>query len=145
MNPAFHPYVVTGYLTAMATMAVGLFVFIKNTRSPVHRSFLIFCAAIAQWSFFTALEAMTLDYEQAFFWSKFCHIGAMLIPVFFYYFTLKITGKERRISLVIGFVFALIITVLNFITPFFIPGMRSDVGVRHFARAGSLYFSLFSS
>ncbi len=140
MNPLFHPYVVTGYLTAIATLVVGVFVFSKSTRSPVHRSFLIFCATIAQWSFFTALQAMTRDYALAHFWSKFCHIGAMLIPVFFYYFTLVITGKVRRVRLAIGFLFAFVLIVLNFATSLFIPGMRSDVGVPNFTKAGTFYF-----
>lgn len=140
MNPLFHPYVITGYLTAIVTLAVGFFVFGKKKHSPIHRSFLIFSASIAQWSFFTAVHAMQRDAAVALFWSKFCHIGAMLIPVFFYYFTLKITGRKRKFTLITGFIIAFLLILFNFATSLFTPGTRTDVGVPNFTMAGPLYF-----
>ncbi len=140
MDALFHPYVVTGFLTSIITTGVGIFVYTRNTYHPVHRAFLIFSASIAQWSCFTAVHAMQHDAHWSLFWAKFCHIGAMLIPVFFYYFTLKITGRERKNTLLTGFVIAFLLILLTFATPFFIPGTRTDVGVPNFTKAGPLYF-----
>lgn len=140
MNPWLHPYVITGYVTSIVTLVVGIFVYKKKPQSPVHRAFLIFSISIAQWSCFTALHAMQHDANWSLFWSKFCHIGAMLIPVFFYYFTLKITGRKRKSTLTAGFIIAFLLIILNFITPLFIPGTRTDVGVPNFTKAGPLYF-----
>ncbi len=144
MNPLFHPYVVTAYLTSFATLAIGAFVFQKSRRSPIHRSFLIFCFSIAQWSFFTALHPIQSDPAWALFWSRVCHIGALFIPVFFYYFTLRLTGKERRLPLITGFLTAILLITINFTTRLFTAGLRNDVGLPNFTKAAPLYFILIA-
>lgn len=139
MNPLFHPYVITGYLTTLITIAVGVFVYFKNRFSPVNRSFLIYSLSIAEWSFFSAMHASLNDPSWALFWAKFCHIGVLMIPVFFYYFSLKITGRRNPILLSTGFFLAFLIMLLMFITPYFIPRTRQDVGIPNFVADGPLY------
>lgn len=142
MNPyLFHPYVVTGYLTAVTTLIIGLFVFLKNKKSPIHRAFLIYSLAIVQWAFFTALQGMQTDSTWALVWGRFCHVGVLLIPSFFYYFTTKITGKENGTILKIGFIisFASIIPLL--ITPYFIPKEQTDAGI-NLPSPGPLYIGI---
>ncbi|OGW81672.1 MAG: hypothetical protein A3G33_08435 [Omnitrophica bacterium RIFCSPLOWO2_12_FULL_44_17] len=139
MNPILHPYVVTGFLTSVVTLAVGIFVYMRKSNSSIHRSFLFFSIAIWQWSFFTALQAVQTSPAWGLFWGRFCHVGAMLIPVFFYYFTLKITGRENRTVLKTGFIVAVSLIALMFSTPFIIPKTRTDVGVNFMTEAGPLY------
>ncbi|GEM_PF-2233959 len=140
MNPIFHPYVVTAFVTSIVTIGVGLFVYFKDRHSAIHGSFLCFSAAICQWSFFTALQGIQQSPVWGLFWGRFCHIGGLFIPVFFYYFTLKITGKEGKKALTLGSLFALAVTVLIFTTPYFIPRSRTDVGPAFLTEAGPLYF-----
>lgn len=140
MNPILHPYVATAFLTSFVTFGVGIFVFIKNRKSPVHQSFLWFSLAIWQWSFFTALEGIQTSYSWALFLGRFCHIGVMLIPVFFYYFTLKITGRVKRWTLRIGFFGATLFIISIFLFPQFISHMANDMGPNFFIQAGPLYF-----
>lgn len=144
INLLLYPYVYTCFLTCLATLAIGFFVYLKKRRSAVHRTFLIFCLSIAQWSFFTALHVMPEDPAWALFWSRVCHAGALLIPVFFYYFTLKIIGRPRRFPLITGFGLAAILFLLNFTTRFFTGGVRNDVGPHYFTKAGPLYFVLIA-
>lgn len=142
-SPVFHPYIVTAYLTALITLTVGIFVYAKNRRAPIHGAFLIFSASIAQWSFFTALHAMQHNPAWSLFWGKVCHVGGMLTPIFFYYFTLKIIGKQQKTSLRIGFIAAAILIILNFATPLFLAGTRTDAGLPNFMSAGPFYFLMF--
>jgi signal transduction histidine kinase len=144
MSPLLNPYAFTAFITAIVTMAVGIFVYAKRTQSAIHRSFLIFSASIAQWSFFTALHTIQDDPGKALLWSRVCHIGAMLIPVFFYYFTLKITGRERKGTLTTGFILATVLIIVNFTTNIFIAGLRHDVGFRYFTKASPLYSILIA-
>ncbi|MCM8775034.1 MAG: ATP-binding protein [Candidatus Omnitrophica bacterium] len=140
MPPALHPYVATGYLTSVVTLATGFFVYSKNRQSPIHKSFLFFSISIWLWSFFTAIQGMQEGPAWALFWGRFCHIGAILIPVFFYYFTLKITGNFKKIPLTAGFVTAFLLIFGIFTTPWFIPRERTDMGVRYITEGGPLYF-----
>lgn len=137
---ALHPYVFTGYVTAIVTLVVGLFVWRKNTSSSIHRSFLMFSLSITEWSFFTALSSMLYDPVWSLLWSKLCHIGGMFIPIFFYYFTLKITGRSSVRALKTGFLLATVLVVFLFTCPLFISGTRPIGGLPNFAKAGPLYF-----
>jgi len=139
MSMLFNPYAVTGWLTSFSTIAMGLFVYSKKKDSSIHRVFFLFSFSIAQWSFFTALHAVQLEPGWALLWSKTCHIGAMMIPVFFYYFTLRIAGDKPNGFLWSGFALAILLIVSNFTNPLFTAGTRSDVGSLHFTRAGPLY------
>jgi signal transduction histidine kinase len=134
----FHPYVLTGYLTAITTLAIGFFVYLKNRKSQIHRTFLIFCVSITEWSFFSATQAFQDDPISALFWAKPSQIGAALIPLFFYFFTLKIIGKTCRVSLIFGVGISVGIIFLVLTTDLVISGMRNDVEV-YSPKGGPLY------
>src|SRR3989338_7788949 len=138
----FHPYVVTGYLTAFTTLVIGLFVYLKNKKSSVHRAFLIYSLTIVQWSFFTALQGMQTELMWGLIWGRFCHVGVLLIPTFFYYFTTKITGKENRTILKIGFTISFVSIIPLLFTPYFIPTERTDAGVNFLPAPGPLYIGI---
>lgn len=139
MNSLLHPYVVTGYLTTLITIAVGLFVYFKNRFAATHKAFLLYSLSIAEWSFFSALHTSLANPESALFWGRLCHIGVLFIPVFFYYFSLKITGHKNRFLLVTGVCLAILIVLAIFMTPYFIPRTRHDVGLPNFVMGGPLY------
>ncbi|MDA9101040.1 ATP-binding protein [Omnitrophica bacterium] len=134
-----HPYVTTGYLTAVVTLSIGFFVYTKNKASAIHKSFLYLSLAIFQWSFFTAFQSMQTDAQKALFWGRFCHIGVMFIPVFFYDFSLKITGGMDRKYIKWGKITAVIAAPAIMFTPLFIPTERTDTGPNFLVSAGPLY------
>src|SRR3989338_2359505 len=133
------PYVLTGYLTAAVTFTVGLFVLLKNPRAAVHRAFMLFALTITQWAFFSALMGMQTEYRWGLFFGKICHIGVLQIPVFFYYFTAKITGTHYPRIMKAGFLAALVLTGFTLTTPYFIPASRTDMNVRFMVSGGPLY------
>ncbi|MBI3317288.1 MAG: GAF domain-containing protein [Candidatus Omnitrophica bacterium] len=138
-SAALHPYAATGFLTSLITLAVGCFVFVQNRKSSIHLSFLIFSIAIAEWSFFTALQALPRNPAWSFLAAKICQIGAMLIPVFFHYFTLKIIGRDQKPILRLGFLLASINIFAIFFSPLFSAGTRSIGGINFYYKAGPLY------
>ncbi len=140
MNPGFfNPYVITGFLTALSTLLIGIFVYTKNKNSSIHQSFLIYSLAIVEWGFFTALQAMQTELKWGLLWGKICQIGALLVPVFFYYFATKITGRPNARLFKIGLATALLLIVLTISTSYFIPTSRQDVGVNFMISAGPGY------
>ncbi len=132
-------YVVTGFLTAFTTLCVGIFVYSKNAKSVAHRAFMLLALAIFQWSFCTALQGMQTQLAPALFWGRICHIGVLFIPVFFYYFALKMTTAKSEAFLRTGFWFAGLLCIAVLFTPYFIPTERANVGVNFIVQAGPLY------
>lgn len=139
INGFFHPYAFTGFFTSIVTLTVGLFVYFKNTRSSIHVAFLIFSTAIAQWSFFTGFQAIPTNPYWSLLSAKACQIGAMMIPVFFHYFTLKIIGKNQKRILILGFFLGLANIIGIFVSPLFSAGLQSIAGIKYYFKAGPLY------
>ncbi|MBI5410071.1 MAG: hypothetical protein HZA14_11950 [Nitrospirae bacterium] len=140
MNPASNPYAVTGFLTTGIILAIGLYVYLKQRKSPIHWAFLLFTLSVSEWSFFSALHTMTENSATSLLFSKICHAGALLTPVFFYYFTQKIIGRNFKTSLRIGFLISCLLILVNFTSPLFLSGTRTDVGVPNFAKASPFYW-----
>ena len=143
MQPDFlHPYAVTGFITSVVTACIGLFVFLNRPGSPVHRAFLWFSLAITVWSFFTAFGASFYDEESSLFWTKFCHVGASFIPVFFYYFALKLAGRPATQLLKWGFAAAGALSVMFAATDWAFSGVLYDVGTPSYPHAAPFYAAL---
>ena len=132
-------YVVTGFLTALTTLSVGLFVYFKNRQSAVHKAFMLLALAIFQWSLCTAVQGMQTVLAPALFWGRVCHIGVLFIPVLFYYFTLRVTTSPLDKLLIVGYWVAGLFCIAMLSTPYFIPTERTDAGVNFIVQAGPGY------
>lgn len=120
MNIQFLPL-----LSAIFVFLLGFFVFLKNKKSKVNLVFFLFSVSICIWLFGTFMMFISDTVEKAFFWDKFCYVGVVFIPAFFYHFGvifIKIENKKRKIIL-LGYLLSFIFLILNIATPFFINGV----------------------
>ena len=120
MNIQFLPL-----LSAIFVFLLGFFVFFKNKKSKVNLVFFyfLFPYAFGFWGHLWCLSVLLM--KRLFFWDKFCYVGVVFIPAFFYHFGvifIKIENKKRKIIL-LGYLLSFIFLILNIATPFFINGV----------------------
>lgn len=67
-NYAFKLYAIPNVLVTVFLLAISIFIFIKNKKSPVNISFLVLGLGAAIWIFATMVCFLSLDESVAFFW-----------------------------------------------------------------------------
>jgi HD-GYP domain-containing protein (c-di-GMP phosphodiesterase class II) len=81
-------YAVPNFICAIISLAVGVFVFTNNIKSPANKSFLYLALVITLWQLGTSLVLMSQNSETAYLCSKLVYLGAMFIPSLTYYFVI---------------------------------------------------------
>ena len=103
---------------------MALFVFHKNSRSPLNRGWFFVCLLVGLWSFGLWGVVSINDPERALAFQYILDASAILIPVAYFRFTvvlLNIESKKRR-EVLISCILAIVIVVLSF-TSFFKSGV----------------------
>jgi len=131
-------YYATSLLTTVTSLALGLFVFCKNPKNPLHRSLLRLNTAVALWSFFLFLHYLSHTEHAAFFTLKMLHSAAVFIPACYLHFVINLLGTRKKRALRISYLISMVFLIINF-TPYFISGVASKLYFRFYATAGSLY------
>jgi signal transduction histidine kinase len=137
-------YSIAQFLNAFTTLVLGLFVYLKNTRSLVNKMFVLHSLAIAIWAFSFAQMALSQSEVEGLFWSRALHVGAILIPVFLLHFIcafLNIAHAKRKVLIgayLIGF------SMLGFVpTNLFVSHTVSVVGFSYFVGPAGFWYHLF--
>lgn len=123
-------YALSGLLTSLATLLLGLFVLYKNPKAPRNRIFCLFSLSIAAWSGALFIHTIAQNQIQAMIWARILHAFSILIAVFFLHLTYTLCGivKQRKRLLVVAYIVVLITFVLD-LSPWL-------VGARHLANFG---------
>jgi signal transduction histidine kinase len=137
-------YIIAQLLNAFTTLVLGLFVYLKNTRSLVNKMFILHTLAIAIWAFSFAQMAAAQNEVAGLFWSRALHVGAILIPVFLLHFIcafLNIVYEKRKV-LIGAYIISLI--MLAFVpTNLFVSHTVAVVGFKYFVGPAGLQYHLF--
>jgi len=135
-------------ISCIGNLIIGLFVFFKNTKSKVNRTWMLFTLSIVIWTYGQFMESIVTSEKAAIFWNKFDLVGVIFIPVFFMHFMSSLQNlyfKKKKIIFVcyiISFIFILLLFGNKFIKgvvnkpPF---GFYSDPTIYFY-----LYFAFFS-
>ncbi len=128
-------------ITSVTTFLLGVFVFIYNRKSTVNKIFCLYSLSISEWSFFTALHALTASPALSLLSAKIMHIGVPFIPVLFFNFCLVMLDSYNKYkkTLVVGYFMAAIFIIVNFMTPLVILRVRPKLGYSYFMDGGALY------
>lgn len=138
-----NPYPFTALLTAVFTLGIGLFVYFRNPHLSINKAFLFFSLAIVQWGICTAAQVVQVNHDDALFWGRLSHVGVLYIPVFFYFFSLKVTTKPAGYFWYLGLFGATSLSIATMATPWFVPAERTDIpGLRYFEVGGPLYWMI---
>ncbi len=131
---------VSGLLNGASCLALGFFVFFKNRKRLVNRTYLLFAISVAVWSFgyyFWPLAKNKIDALNAF---RLLHFGAVYVTVFYYHFVCALTDsvKKNRRIIIAGYVIASFIAI--FIpTKLYIQDMVPKFIFKFWAVPGILY------
>lgn len=90
-------YFISHILASVYFVCLSLFVFLKNKKSPVNFSFLLFGMSLFIWLFFSSFANNTSSETVAAFWYKFSYTGIILIPYTFANFIFSLIGKKSKI------------------------------------------------
>jgi len=89
-------YFITAQLTAILSLASGILVIRKNKEEAVNRSWSLLCLFVFIWSFGLGMVFLSQTKTEAFFWSRFSHLGAIIIPVLYLRFTFDLLQVFRK-------------------------------------------------
>jgi len=137
-------YAIAQLVNSVALLFLGLFVYLKNRKSLVNKTFAFFNWAGVIWAFSFAKMAASHNAVEGLFWARSLHVGAIFIPVFFLHFIfafLNIVHEKKTILItayIIGFsMLALVPTNL------FVSHTVSVVGFQYFVGPAGIHYQLF--
>ncbi|MBN2120569.1 MAG: HD domain-containing protein [Candidatus Omnitrophica bacterium] len=98
MNPEFNVYSLPRIIIFIASSAIGLFVLLKNKKSPINRSFFILAMSTSLWQFCYIVVSHVNDSASAMLWSKLAYCGVVFISSSTYHFISSLLNlKEKRL------------------------------------------------
>jgi two-component system NtrC family sensor kinase len=95
-------YALPPLVSATLSFALGLWVVLKDHRSPKHITFTLICLAISAWLFSAFMTYSAHSLAEAFFWGRLAHVGIVLLPAFFYHFVATLLPRHDDRPLIIS-------------------------------------------
>lgn len=117
----FH-YQTSLLLTAFSSFSLGLFIFVKNARSAVNRTFALFMLSVAGWSSMQAFIGTWPDATKWLMIARLEHIAHLFIPSLFLHFVHAATARHQPRRLIISY-------TISFIFLCFVPSKLFFAGI----------------
>ena len=119
MNPHSIPTLIGGAVV----LFLGLFVFLKNRKSPINISFLLFSLSISFWLFgYTAAYSVKEDTISTFFCRLACVSAMFTAPTFYHLITNLLKIKDERRFVALSYLAMIAFTPLFLFTNYFLTG-----------------------
>lgn len=117
-------FIISGLVTSITTFLLAVFVLFINWKKRLNKYFAFYTLSISIWAFSVFMHSPSLSGENAIFWGKLLHVGAIFIPLFFLYFTFELLNiiKSQRIVLSIATITAVVYLILDVFTKLLING-----------------------
>ncbi|TKJ32892.1 MAG: hypothetical protein CEE38_21975 [Planctomycetes bacterium B3_Pla] len=135
-------YALTGLLNAVSSTVLGIFVYAKNPKRAVNKTFGLFCVFIAVWSYCYFFWLTADDAKNALLWSRLLMAGAIFVPISYLHFVLVLTEqvkkKRARTILFVGYLVFSLFFLSNF-TAWFVADVQPRMGFDFWPSAGPLY------
>jgi len=127
-------------LTSLASLALGVFIFVKGKRKLPSVTLGLFSITVAIWCFGQFMAQMVEGRELVLFWTRVRLGGAVFIPVFFVHFILALMDKasEKKKSIYLVYGIGILFLILDF-TPLFIADVEPIFNFRYYPKAGIVY------
>ena len=142
-------FLLSSLITAITSFVLGLFVYFKNKKSKVNKTWGVVSLSIAFWSFAVFATTTSPEKSWALFTARCVYIGASFIPSCFLYFVLAILNKDqysrKKLLLILCYLFSIIFSVISLISPFIVRNVELKMGIGYYGNPGILFpfFALF--
>jgi len=133
-------YAITGLVNAIGSIFLGLFVYLKNKKELLNKTFGLMCLSIVLWSFPYYLWQISNTAESALFWSRALMVGAIFIPVTYLHFVFVFLNlhQNKKLFLILSYTIASIFLILNF-TPLFVKNVAPELSFPYWPKPGIFY------
>jgi len=133
-------WALSGLVNGIASSIFGLFVYLKDPRSPSNKAWSFFSLTIAVWGYSYFFWQVSADKLYALFWCRSLMVSAIFIPVTFLHFLLVWLDlyHSKKSILVISYTVSFINLIFNF-TPYFIKDVAPALWFRFWPQAGILF------
>ena len=132
-------YSLQALVTSLLSFAVGLFIFSKNRKSLINKTFALWTLSVTVWAFGISIHTVTNDALSGLIWSRILHAAAIFIPTFFLHFTFAILDiRDKKWILWVSYLGSIILFAFNF-TDLFMSGVRQVLNFKYFPIAGPAY------
>lgn len=134
------------FLTSLASLALGIFVFLKGRDKLSNVTLGLFSLSIALWCFGQFVGEVVGSREAVLFWTRVNIAAAVFIPVFYLHFILAFVRqvKGNRAVLGLAYLAAGLLLFLD-LTPWFVADVAPRLGYRFYPVPGIVYsfFALY--
>jgi signal transduction histidine kinase len=141
-------FTIASLLTAIISFFLGIFVYLKNTKSAVNRSWLFLSINVSIWSFGIFALHNSPDKAHALFWIRFMYCGSIFVPSSFLHLIFCTSGinfyaRNKKI-IIATYLISVIFLIFNF-TPLFVKGVSPRLNFKYYTDPGILFpaFGLF--
>ena len=133
-------YAISGLINAVASSALGLFVYLKNIKNSINKKYSLFCLSVTIWSYCYFFWQISDNNQTALFWCRALMAGAIFIPVCFFDFTVTWLNicRENKKLILFGYILCFIFLALDF-TPLFVKGVAPKLNFKYWPEPGITY------
>jgi two-component system nitrogen regulation sensor histidine kinase GlnL len=129
---------VSSLINVIASLALGIAVFSKKPRDSKTLTFTLVTVNVAVWSGFYFCWMLSHDQATALFYCRNLSAAAIIIPVIYFHFSLRLTGRSADREIIIGYALALVLAGLAF-TPWIVSRVEPNRWFLFWPRPGVLY------
>jgi signal transduction histidine kinase len=137
-------FALSGLLNFIVSIVLGFFVYVKDYKKAVNKSYLLYSLSIALWSYGYWQWLLAVDKASALFWIKFLTASAILIPSFYYHFVLvflNLNGnKDKKKILNIAYFLSLFFLFISF-SPLIVLDVVPKLSFRFWPSPGPFYWT----
>lgn len=130
--------ILSSLINAGASLVLGITVVAKSPRDPRSFSFAWVTVTVAIWSALYFCWQMASDAAAALVFCHWFSAAAIIIPVCYYQFTVRLTAQDREREIVAGYAAAAVFMVLSF-TPLIVRGVAPKLMFPFWPEPGALY------
>lgn len=133
-------YAISALVNVATSVVLGLLILLADKRAAVNRTFALFAASVAFWSYSYFAWQIETDAGTALFWTHLLMLGATFITPVYYHFCCYFLGieREQRFYVIAGYFLAIVFALLNW-SPLYITGIGPALGFDLWPQAGPLF------
>lgn len=128
----------TSAINGLASLILALVVYLRRSRNDSTALFGWFAISVALWSFFYLFWQLAPGPREAELAGRLLTASAILIPVAYFHFVLRLLGSPRVLELRIGYALAVVFAGLSF-SPLLVAGVAPKGGFPHWPVPGPIY------
>ena len=139
----FFDYRIISLIIAIISFGLGLFVYFKNSKSTINRTWFALSCCVSVWSFGIFALHGSPTVSRALFWIHFMYVGSIFVPPFFLHLIFSLLDKKRSMQnisiLIISYSISTIFLIANLFSSLFVKGVKPTLGFKYFTDPGILF------